>query len=405
MKINFLSLYIFLLFFVNIVNGQEPDTSFHLSSEQFYNSRQEMNSDFHSSKQQIIADYQKFVMAKRKAFKVFAKSIEKKWGENNLVVSNRFEWVEYSDDKDKRSRVDFKDGKASVEVLVSAEEAKDKELARKKIIKAVKELLKNKGKTLDFPVEDVTPEPLTKEPVLIGLIETKEGELLNNENADKIAKKIVDENLVETKTVESDEGTKTELIINFPLSKNYLLTRFNQVKPFVKQFAEKYDVEPALIVAVIHVESYFNPKAVSPANAVGLMQLVPSSGGLEAYAYVYGKKKKPTYNELINPNINTELGTAYLHILMTRYFDNINNDDNKRYCTIASYNTGVGNVSLTLTGTKSYTKACKKANEYKQPIVLYNYLTKNLKYEEARKYLKKVNDRYLEYKEMVYSAE
>ena len=55
--------------------------------------------------------------------------------------------------------------------------------------------------------------------------------------------------------------------------------------------------DPPVVFAVIHTESYYNPKARSGAPAYGLMQLVPTSGGRAAYRYVYKKDQvlPPSY--------------------------------------------------------------------------------------------------------------
>lgn len=64
--------------------------------------------------------------------------------------------------------------------------------------------------------------------------------------------------------------------------------------PWNQAHAEKHDVDPALIMAIIHTESMFNPRARSHTPAYGLMQVVPHTGGRDAYHMIYGKKRKLT---------------------------------------------------------------------------------------------------------------
>lgn len=157
----------------------------------------------------------------------------------------------------------------------------------------------------------------------------------------------------------------------------------------MKSIAEKYKVDQSLILAVIHTESYFNPKARSHAPAYGLMQLVPSSGGRDAYREVHGKDRAPALSFLYNPNNNIELGAAYLDLLGKRDFKRVKNKESRRYLIISAYNTGAGNVSRAFTGKKNLRKAIEKINQM-SPDVLFATLKRKLPYEETRNYIQKV---------------
>jgi soluble lytic murein transglycosylase len=93
-------------------------------------------------------------------------------------------------------------------------------------------------------------------------------------------------------------------------------------------------VEPALTLAITRQESEFNPRARSVANAMGLMQLLPSTA--KSVANRWGIP----YSEavLYNPQTNMQLGSAYLLEMIDKW-------GGSYPLAIASYNAGAGNVN------------------------------------------------------------
>lgn len=89
--------------------------------------------------------------------------------------------------------------------------------------------------------------------------------------------------------------------------------------------ARRWQIDPALVRAVIHAESAFNPEAISRAGAQGLMQLMPATAG------DYG------VTDPFNVYQNIEAGTRHLAGLLERYRGDI------RLAT-AAYNAGAGAV-------------------------------------------------------------
>jgi soluble lytic murein transglycosylase-like protein len=98
---------------------------------------------------------------------------------------------------------------------------------------------------------------------------------------------------------------------------NYL--RFENL---IYSAARQYQVEPALIKAVIHTESYFNPNATSRKGASGLMQLMPQT------AELYG------VTDLYSPQQNIDAGVRHLRDLIERYPERIR-------WVLAAYNAGI----------------------------------------------------------------
>ncbi len=98
--------------------------------------------------------------------------------------------------------------------------------------------------------------------------------------------------------------------------------------------AADFDLDPALLKAVMAAESGFNPSAVSPKGAVGLMQLMPATAerfGLQA------DRKKSIAQKLTDPKTNIRLGARYLSFLRDMF-------PNQQHLVLASYNAGEGAV-------------------------------------------------------------
>lgn len=92
----------------------------------------------------------------------------------------------------------------------------------------------------------------------------------------------------------------------------------------LQQLTASYNVELELILAVIRVESNFNPNAVSSSGAVGLMQLMPGTArDLRLNVPKYRNALKPTHDERVderfNPRKNVKAGVAYLATQLKRY--------------------------------------------------------------------------------------
>ncbi len=95
--------------------------------------------------------------------------------------------------------------------------------------------------------------------------------------------------------------------------------------PIIRQASELYRIPEALILAVITVESGFDPKAVSPANAQGLMQLMPATAAAMQVT------------DPMNPRENILGGTRLLRILANTFNGDL-------VLTLAAYNAGEGAV-------------------------------------------------------------
>ena len=364
---------------------------------EFERFRQQQQQEYRDYSDRFNEEYDAFAAAERAAFEQFKAAVEQQWGE--YVGSTRRDWVEYGPDLNRRSRVDLEQGQAAVEVLVESEDQ-----APSALKEAVVELIGDKGTSADFTVEmpDGTqdePQPLGAAPVLEGQVAGRDGTPVTREKAAAFAEEVAKgDSVVVARVTGKDGRQRLKATVNFSLVPDHLRKRAERYLPLIRQFAEQFKVEVPLVCAVMHTESFFNPKARSPIPALGLMQLVPKSGGRDAYRFVYEKDRLLPPSYLFDPRQNIELGCAYLHLLRNRFFAAVEDDQKALLCVIAGYNTGAGNVSRALTGRLSVDSAV--------PVIagmtgegLYNRLREELPYEETRAYLVKVIDRMALYEE------
>lgn len=121
-------------------------------------------------------------------------------------------------------------------------------------------------------------------------------------------------------------------------------------KEVVNKYAKEYNLDPLFVLSVIKVESNFNPDATSNTDAMGLMQIMPSTG--KDIANSLGKTNFKA-EDLYNPEINIQMGCYYLR--------NLYNEFENWDLVIAAYNGGRGNVQKWLNNSE-YSKEGELTN-------------------------------------------
>ena len=304
------------------------------------------------------------------------------WGKKDTRLPSRTHYVKYTQNYKSRAIVDFDAGDITVETV----DEKDPKASLKTAI--VTTLL-----TPDDPraVDLFSDKPIeltsSKDPYLLGLVQDFQRKpIATPAQAEAFADQVIARQS-KTRDVEVQEGAKQALYVKIPLVANFASKQAEKYKPLVEKFAAQYKVSPSLVYAIIRTESNFNPFAVSSAPAYGMMQLVPASGGREAYRYAKGRDEMPSREYLFDAANNIELGTAYLDVLFDKQLDTIANPVSREYCVISAYNTGPGNVFRAFHADRV---AAVNAINSLEPPGVYERLRTRLPYEETRAYLVKV---------------
>ncbi|MBD3167502.1 transglycosylase SLT domain-containing protein [bacterium] len=261
--------------------------------------------------------YDEMVEQQREAYERHIRRVQAYWGQ--YLGSTQTTWVEYSDIPDTRGFVDFEAGVVVYETLVPADAPDPEARAEKnlrRIVEQTETVTAPDGRSILADQLD-RPESLhraAEHPLARGVVRGEDGR------------------------------QRLRFAVGASLVPDHLQRRAERFLPMVERYARHYQVDPALVLAMIETESAFNPRAVSSAHAHGLMQLIPQYGGREAYALVHGSDGIPAPELLFDPDTNIRLGCAYLHLLGSRHFAELRQDRRKDYTVIAGYNWGPGNV-------------------------------------------------------------
>lgn len=322
------------------------------------------------------------------------------WGEENAVVPSREEWVSYCKEMCERRIVSFKRGFARYEFAL--------EPGRKTISRKVKSGL------IDSIVESITQGPDQRsmaeiaespssvepggKPLLSGLFAFSSGKKVTEGNAGRFAQKMVRNRLTKWETRDSDGRMRVIASVTIPMIPDHLLERARKYEEIVKRQARRQALSPELVFSIIETESYFNPRARSPAPAFGLMQLVPVTGGLEAYRMVYGENKPPSEKLLYQPEENVTLGSAYFHRLYFTYMEGIKDDMARLWCAIASYNIGPYNLYRTFSD-KGKSAAVRRINSMSSEKV-FHFLINHLPSRQTQEYLSEIRKNISKYESL-----
>jgi membrane-bound lytic murein transglycosylase C len=313
------------------------------------------------------------------ALAVLRSNVQKRWGQGDTKTADKTTYVKYTQGYKSRVVTDFNHGVLTVETL----DQTDPQGSLKTAIVAALLTSNDPGSVDLFSDKDVNIDP-NRRPYLFGLVHDNQNKSIGTRaQAEKFAQFLLEKKL-QTRTVTGDQGAQTARYVTVAMVRNFEAKGEEHYRASVEKYAAKWNVSPSLVLAIMRTESNFNPFAVSGAPAYGLMQLVPASGGREAYKRVTGLDQVPPPEYLYDPEHSIELGSAYLGELGSSDFKAVGNQDSRDLCVIAAYNTGARNVTRTFN--KDPKAAIADINALDSQA-LYDRLRTGLPFEETRSYV------------------
>jgi len=294
----------YMLMVSNISASEDPFQKKALSFESIEKMAEQI---FLNRQQTLDALWRQQALAEKQKWLHLEEQVMQRWGEFHSNTNTV--WVSYSDDLNAFNKVDFLNGYVQLEALIDSKS--DLENKREILRKQLNTLINTKDSSGRDILKDL---------------------LLPLDINDNIKQETVSSNLTNPTTL------KIKLIV--PMLSDHMQKQASRYASTIVQEANAANINPALVFAVIHTESAFNPMATSAAPAYGLMQLMPQWAAKEAYIELFGQEKVLSPQFLYQPEINIKLGTTYLKLLKERYFNAIDNAAKQRDIIISAYNWG-----------------------------------------------------------------
>ncbi|VFP87184.1 membrane-bound lytic murein transglycosylase MltC [Candidatus Erwinia haradaeae] len=306
----------------------------------------------------------------------FSNNIEILWGRSEVVIPGPKDYIKYSDQNHTRSYINFEAGRITLSTIVHRNPISC-------LRRAIVNLLLMSKDSCDVNLSFIGKTSKEhQEPLLYGQVLDNTGKPINNQ---KIATMYADY-LIQTKREHRYSNLHVIWSVTIPMVSNHIDQRAHKYLPMVQKMAQRYGVSKSLILAIINIESSFNPYAVSHSNALGLMQIVQNTAGLDVFR-MHGKTGQPSRRYLLDPENNIDTGAAYLSLLQKNYLSAIKNPISRLYAVITAYHSGSGSVLRVFSSNKN--RAIYIINAL-PPSEVYHILINKHPTAESRRYLYKV---------------
>ena len=232
---------------LDIVGGKDPTEIARRRVENYGRDPQALLRDLRS----IQRDFQALMAA-------LTGEVGKKWGTKEVKLPEQKKYVKYTQNYRSRAIVDFDAGNILVETL----DEKDPRASLKNAVVTTL-LTPNDPRSVDLFTDKEITLTSDKEPYLLGLVLDQAGKPVRTPaEAEQFADTLLSKSTT-TRKVEQEEGPKTAHMVNISMVTNFSHKQAEKYRAVVGQFAERYQISPSLVFAIIRTESNFNPFAVS----------------------------------------------------------------------------------------------------------------------------------------------
>ncbi|MDX2322087.1 MAG: murein transglycosylase domain-containing protein [Moritella sp.] len=262
------------------------------------------------------------------------------WGNSSNAFSSNYRYIKYTNDYRSRAIIDFKQGHVRVETL-----------AQENSLQYLKQAIEY---TLLAPQQPMYTDFYTSYaaeikglPFLYQQVKDSDGKVIKwHWRATRYANY-----LIQHKRKQVTINGNSVNSVTFALTSNHTKVRMQRYQAKINQAAQRYDIDPNIVTAMIQVDSLFNPYALTSSNRIGLMQISDSIG-----QDVFHQQKKypfkPQPNWLFDNSNNLDIGVSYLNLLDKQYLKDINNPKSRYYAMLASYIAGPKNMLQTFSKNK-----------------------------------------------------
>lgn len=304
----------------------------------------------------------------------YANNIEQIWGPKEVLIAGPKDYVQYEDNLQTRVHINFVSGVITIETLSDTPIINLKEAIISTLLMPEPD---------DIIRHEKAGQNLSQEPFLYNQVLDQERQPIRwMGRANNFADYLIANNLKVRRS-----GSHQITYVEIKLVPNHINQRAKKFLPLVIEASNRYFIDERLILAIMEVESAFNPYAVSRSDALGLMQVQQHTAGRDIFK-LRGKSGEPSRQFLLDPKNNVDMGTAYLSLLKTKYLAGINNPISLRYAMITSYNGGAGSVLRTFSNDRD--EAIKIINAMTPQQVYRKLVTSHIS-QESRNYLIKVS--------------
>lgn len=398
---------------------QEIDRRFQERQQQGADAFRNLHEEYRAKRQTMEAQWTQREREIEARWEQTKQAIERKW--DQAIRSTPKDWVDYSQTHEARSIVDFEQGTVEVAALIPLAEVSAVEpawlLSLAKVGLSLDGVRTVPAVLVPFPDQahlrltalpaswsrllhqfervlgqDVKP----GQPALAGQLVTREGAPVDRQTVKAyVQNEVLPTAVIEPKPVESRDGvTRVKVTAKVALIPDHIRRRALQYQDVVPFYAKQHGIDPRLLYAVIHTESYFNPRAQSPSPTYGLMQLVPRAAARDAYNFLYKEDRVLDDEYLLDPAHNVELGAAYLRLLRKQLLGGLEAGDKHTSLLICAYKWGPANIQ---------NKVLKQVRVQDLADTQVLSLLTQRAPEETKLYLRQVRDRMELYNDALFS--